>query len=129
MKRLDKSIQSLMEMLRDFAHNRLMKIRNGYRGYKLFDIDKSHKKSDEIDFPLVEDNDEKGKFWCIQSTTGTDIYEIREGDTDCECQLRCKKCNLCLHNMTCSCPNYISGNLCKHIHYWKRMQPRISGHK
>jgi len=49
-KRLDKSIQSLMEMLRDYAHNRLMKIRNGYRGYKLFDIDKSHKKVTKLTF-------------------------------------------------------------------------------
>jgi len=126
-KRLDKSIQSLMDMLRDFAHKRLMKIRKGYRGYKLFDIDKSHKKSEEIDCPLVEGADERGKVWCIQSTTtGMDIYEIREGDAACECQLRCKECDLCLHNMTCSCPNYFSGNLCKHIHYWKRMQPQTS---
>ena len=76
-KRLDKSIQSLMEMLRDFAHKRVLKIRKGYRGYKLIEIHKSHKKSEGISNSLVEGLDEMGKFWSIQSTsTGIDIQGV-----------------------------------------------------
>ncbi|XP_074596218.1 uncharacterized protein LOC141851373 [Brevipalpus obovatus] len=120
-KRLDKSIQSLMDMLRDYAHRRVIKIRKGYRSSKLFAINRSHDRSLKINQPLVECSDEEGKFWCIQSTTtGTDIYEIRKGDENCQCQLKCKACNICLHSMTCTCPDYFKGNLCKHLHYWKK---------
>lgn len=92
-KRLDKSIQSLMDILRDFAHKRSLKIRKGYQGYKVFKIDKSHKRSEEISFLLVESSDERGKHWSIQSTTiinDIHVYEMRKGDPDCQCQLRCK---------------------------------------
>ena len=122
-KRLDKSIHCLMNMLQSFARERLLKNFKGYSGKKIYEIDKRHKKCLIINCPIVESFDPEGKYWFIQSTTsGHDIYEIREGEPDCQCQLRCKICDLCLHTMTCTCPDYYGANLCKHIHYWQRKQ-------
>ncbi|XP_072389603.1 uncharacterized protein [Diabrotica undecimpunctata] len=47
------------------------------------------------------------------------IIEIRkrENDVECDCQLICTDCNVCIHKYSCSClDSAIAWNMCKHIH-------------
>jgi len=47
------------------------------------------------------------------------VYEVIHFTDVCnteDCQLVCRKCNICIHNDTCECSdNIIKLNICKHI--------------
>jgi len=57
--------------------------------------------------------------WIIQSETyASRQYIVRINDEICECQLRCPACNICVHNMSCTCLDAVlRSTICKHVHY------------
>lgn len=45
------------------------------------------------------------------------ISPAYHAENENECELVCKKCNVCSHVYTCSCTDYcVHGNMCEHIH-------------
>lgn len=61
---------------------------------------------------------EKGCDVPSLSSNNQEIYNIQElMQTNCDCQLRCTDCEICIHRYSCSCiDSSIKWNLCKHIH-------------
>lgn len=62
------------------------------------------------------ENIEYGTKWEISG--GNDKYFIEKRSSVRCCQLFCQFCNICIHNYTCTCPDFnIKNTICKHIHY------------
>lgn len=59
--------------------------------------------------------------WKVLSSDMTEFYEVTKVVTNCECDLRCVECNICVHGFFCTCPDSsIKSNMCKHIHLVQR---------
>ncbi|GFT72769.1 uncharacterized protein TNCV_756461 [Trichonephila clavipes] len=57
--------------------------------------------------------------WIIYKTVakGINTYEVNKVK-DCDCPIRCHKCQICIHSLTCNCVDYaVRFTICKHIHY------------
>ncbi|KAL5245900.1 hypothetical protein ACI65C_013308 [Semiaphis heraclei] len=64
---------------------------------------------------VIDDN-----RWEISAKETNMAYEVIHTIDVCnteDCRLVCRKCNICIHNYTCECSDYIIKlNICKHIH-------------
>lgn len=82
----------------------------------------SHKKGVEI--KEVDINKVNDELWNVKSQkndTPTCYIVQKQSASMCtnrkHCLLSCANCNICIHEFSCSCPDYqIKFNLCKHIH-------------
>ncbi|GFX09647.1 uncharacterized protein TNCV_2186431 [Trichonephila clavipes] len=57
--------------------------------------------------------------WIVYKTVanGINTYEVNKVK-DCDCPIRCHKCQICIHSLTCNCVDYaVRFTICKHIHY------------
>ena len=118
--RLDRAIHSLMKSLQLKLQGRLVSLERGKLTKKISLLRKAHKiaeeKLKEGDVLQTEDG-----VWIVPSFTQLgETYKVHhlKLDTLHKCNLKCEKCNICLHEFRCSCPDSaIRYNLCKHIHF------------
>lgn len=111
-KRLDKILCALLNLLRDKLFDLVIKYYKGKVVKKLQILRKRHKDS----YSLSEERvvQEPDKFFVLGSKC-TDLYTVKK-ITECRhCLLRCDHCKSCVHEFTCSCLD-IRSNMCKHIH-------------
>ncbi|XP_055939244.1 uncharacterized protein LOC129968922 [Argiope bruennichi] len=117
--RLDKAIHSLLKNLRLKVLNRLTSIQRGKLKKKMCVIRKMHKIADKLK-EHFQTFIQSENIWIITSLSEVgETYKITIKNLDSEhnCNLACNICNICLHKITCTCPNYtIKYNMCKHIH-------------
>ncbi|KAJ8949050.1 hypothetical protein NQ314_008301 [Rhamnusium bicolor] len=58
--------------------------------------------------------DENG--WSVVSTKCSEIHYIRQNLEECNCNLRCPPCNICIHKFSCSCVDCsVKWNMCTHL--------------
>lgn len=58
-----------------------------------------------------------GSDWIV-TDDGSD-YVVLKNDNNCnkECGILCAVCNICVHNYSCGCNDYVTGfNICRHLH-------------
>lgn len=61
---------------------------------------------------------EKENQQAVSSSDSTEIYTIEKTNTTCSCELKCVKCNACIHKYYCTCTDSaIKWNICKHVHF------------
>jgi hypothetical protein len=116
-KRVDKCVHVLLKISRDKAFERLTKLENGKLSSRMAMITKRHKSSLDMSENIISSiGDDK---WSILSSIDGHTYEVTRED-ECSrisCNLRCHKCQICIHNFICSCPDsLIRATICKHIH-------------
>ena len=63
-------------------------------------------------------------MWTIKSGTNDLQYTILKQASkylDEACQLKCKECNICIHQFICDCPDSLIHNtICKHVDLLQR---------
>lgn len=60
---------------------------------------------------------EQGENFILSSESGQELYTIQRVNLSCKCELKCSKCETCIHAYICSClDSTIKWNMCKHIH-------------
>lgn len=118
-KRLDIAIHALMRFLRDKIVGQLISFHKKKLTRKISEIRKRHKSSLELNVnEVIQVDDAK---WKVLSSDMTEFYEVTKVVTNCECDLRCVECNICVHGFFCTCPDSsIKSNMCKHIHLVQR---------
>ena len=117
-KRMDHSLNLLLNLVYDMMFDRLINIEKGVISTRIQKIRVSHNKSEQMDVIIIPGSEEE--CWIVQSENKESIgyYELRILDRNCGCKLRCDNCNICIHYYSCTCHDYlIRSNLCKHIHY------------
>ncbi|KAL1487580.1 hypothetical protein ABEB36_015753 [Hypothenemus hampei] len=114
-KRLDKTINILMSLVRDKLYDRIITLHKGKISSKLSELRKRHYTSTELKNLICENGEDS---WIIQSTRSAELYNLRKENINCDCKLRCGYCNSCIHQYTCTCiDSAVKWNMCKHIHY------------
>lgn len=117
-KRLDKTINALMQLVRDKAFERVIKLEKHKCSQKIQKIRESHKRGEKVLPSSI--SQETNDRWCVVSTTDpqhTYFVEKVTSTTVNLCELICQKCRICIHSFKCSCPDsVINHNICKHIH-------------
>ncbi|XP_050514453.1 uncharacterized protein LOC126889821 [Diabrotica virgifera virgifera] len=113
-RRLDKTINILIKLIKDKLFERLITLNKGKISSKLRELRKRHKTSLNLDMDTIVMS-EMG--WEIPSSSTNDIYLVQKNKPSCDCQLVCDLCQSCLHSYSCTClDNSIRWNMCKHIH-------------
>ncbi|XP_065217704.1 uncharacterized protein LOC135843672 [Planococcus citri] len=112
--KLDKTIYALMCLSRDKKFERMIKLAKQKPSKKLLRIKKSHEKSLECG----EVEELGGDKWMVHSSVDSSKkYQVKLVKYEPCCIHVCKECKICLHMVTCSCPdNVIKQNICEHIH-------------
>lgn len=54
------------------------------------------------DIPIIEVQEEN---WILSSATGQELYKIERANLSCKCDIKCTKCEACIHAYICSCPD------------------------
>ncbi|XP_068082865.1 uncharacterized protein [Anabrus simplex] len=115
-KRLDKAIHAIMQLVKAKLFDRLVVIEKGKVTAKLRDLRDRHKKSLQLRSNLVSENGDGG--WAIASSNVPQLYyTVRLVQPDCSCSITCTHCKACIHKFSCTCIDAsIKWNMCKHIH-------------
>lgn len=117
-KRLDKTINALMNLVRDKTFDRIIKLEKQKVTEKIKKIRDSHNRGESIAKNMIKQN--SSNQWSVISSKDIEhVYIVEKLSHTCtnECHLKCLKCEICIHNFTCSCSdNVINCNICKHIH-------------
>lgn len=111
-RRLDSTIKSLFELIRDIGFERLIKIAKKVLPRYDLEIISRHIKGSKI-CDIVQINDSK---WQVESETmRNEIYNITK-NKQCTCSKKFDECDVCAHAFSCTCKDYLIGlNTCKHI--------------
>ena len=117
-RRLDGMIYALLEYIRFKTFDRLIKQEKGKISARVATIHKRHKESESLSHELVSRVNDT--FWIVKSCTKDQFqYTVEKKCSQCpqKCQLRCPKCNICVHEYECTCPDYqVLHTICKHVH-------------
>lgn len=113
--RVDKCLHSVLKYSRDLLFKRTRKVAKCTMTANAKRLIAGH--ADALQLHCQEVGD--GQFF-VQSVTNSDVsYLIQPAKHECEieCEVRCHECNICTHQYTCDCIQYlINGSICKHIH-------------
>lgn len=109
-KRLDKTIHSLIKCIKDKLFERIVTMNKGKIFSKVKELRKRHKSSEELDISSIIES-EMG--WKVPAASTSEIYLIEERNLNCGCKLVCSFCAACLHSYSCTClDNSIRWNMC-----------------
>lgn len=109
---MDAAIFLLMRFIRDKLFDRLVLDKKKI-SKKLSDIRKRHKGVLNLNSTITKD----GACWNVGSPDNEHVYQVERVCQNCECELRCSECQVCIHNFACTCVDYsIKWNMCIHIH-------------
>lgn len=117
-KRVDNCLVNLLKYARDKSFARFIKLTRGGSCSKTNIINDRHSKSLRLNANSVHEIEE-GR-WQVKSEDGKNSYIVIkqcENCSDASCQLRCNRCNICVHMYSCTCPDsLIQNTICKHVH-------------
>ncbi|GFS34348.1 uncharacterized protein TNIN_451511 [Trichonephila inaurata madagascariensis] len=115
-KRLDKTLFSLMKFVRDRVFDRFISLEKGNISSKISQLRKRHKVGQSLTSLCIQNNEEE---WSVSSTRSKDKYIVKRNVTcSKEGTSMRRECNHCLHNFTCTCiDNAVQWSMCKHIHF------------
>ena len=121
-KRVDTCLHYLIQYAKDKSFDRIIKLTKGKETNKSKLIKDRHDKSKSLS---VDDIQKDGSsMWTIKSGTNDLQYTILKQASKCldeACQLKCKECNICIHQFICDCPDSLIHNtICKHVHLLQR---------
>lgn len=115
-KRLDQAIYLLLKMNRDRIFDRATNLVMNADTHTLRTIRQRHKAGQLIQRECVSLIN-PSTYMVTSQTDKSNLYTVTKLKDDCNCNLRCLLCNICVHSFTCAClNNSIQGHICKHIH-------------
>ncbi|XP_034236338.1 uncharacterized protein LOC117642361 [Thrips palmi] len=116
-RRMDNCIAALLKLSKNLMFERLIRHHKQKPTSRMLAITESHKKSAEIKPDAIEQvHDAEWRVKSQSSLRGP--YAVTLNEDQCEgCPLQCPICQICVHQVSCTCENHLIGlNICKHIH-------------
>jgi len=119
-KRLDKAIHAIMQMIKQKLFDRLTVLEKGKLSTKVKELRRRHKESSKMNPDLVISSGTG--TWEVASASSVSVglrttYTIRLVEESCDCRIVCSQCSTCMHKYSCTCIDAsIRWNMCKHIH-------------
>ncbi len=118
-RRLDHLISIVLKVARDKAFERLQKIHKGKISHRACEMNRRHKKAEEMVSSGASPTLRNATTWEMQSQSNPQAIHVVQMQTDheCQCKLVCGVCKVCADAYTCTCVDYALHNTaCKHIH-------------
>ena len=105
-----------MKIAKDKAFERLIKLEKGKTSYRIGIINSRHVHSMKLSIQAVTETH------CNEWTSTSkpeNHYTIKKQQTICQnYHIRCKECNVCIHEYTCTCPDsLLNVTMCNHIYF------------
>ncbi|VEN58334.1 unnamed protein product [Callosobruchus maculatus] len=113
-KRLDKGLHATLKYVRDKIVDRMVKHTKGKQNMQQTESFKRHRVAITSSFIVNSDSNES--YSVIHDNNQ---YHVKKTNIleKC-CKTGCDFCNICIHQYSCSCPDYfLNSVICKHIHY------------
>lgn len=123
-RRVDVCLFTLLKFNRDKIFDRYIKQSKGKVSYKGDLVYQRHKASTLMDDHLVDNTEQENGKWRVKSEATGNWYIVLKNKDLCvlKCHFRCSECNVCSHDFSCSCMDFLTKNIpCKHIHFVKRI--------
>lgn len=99
---LDQSIHYVIKLLKHKLFDRLTNLCKGKVSHKLKILRKRHRQWKTFNVTAVESDAER-----FLITTEENMYHVEHNIANCnKCRLRCLLCNACIHEYTCTCPDF-----------------------
>ena len=115
-RRIDFLLHLLLKISRDKVFERFIKTQKGKSSHRICEISKRHRNAEKlIPSEILSIGD---GIWTVKSASSQQTYYSVEKKLEvCSCKLRCKDCNVCIHQYSCTCMDFlIHSTICKHIH-------------
>ena len=111
-------LHALLKIARDKVFEQLTKLEKGKYSHRITEINKRHKSAIKMSVTITRQN-ETG--WMVPSDhDGSVTYNVRLLRDTCNCKLRCKNCDACIHMYACTCmDSMLHATVCKHVHLVK----------
>ena len=119
-RRIDTLLTTLLKISRDKAFERFKKIEFGKSTHRVCEINKRHRTAEEMLANSALESIAIGdkKWQVISQSTPSLTYIIQAHKQECDCQLRCAVCNICVHYFSCTCLDAVlHSTICKHAHF------------
>lgn len=100
--------------------NRLISIERGKLTNRVKLIRKRHTESEKMDENIYSVTQMDNSSFIVSKIQDQGIvtYDIEMEDAKCDCSTACMDCKICIHTLSCSCPDFnIRYLICKHIHF------------
>lgn len=118
-RRLDHLISIILKVARDKGFERLQKLHKGKTSHRACELNKRHKKADEMMSSGVSPTLRSATTWEVPSQSNPHSVHVVQAQTNhnCTCKLVCGGCKVCAYAYTCTCVDYALHNTaCKHMH-------------
>ena len=118
-RRIDFLLHVLLKISRDKIFERFIKMQKGKSSHRICEISKRHRSAEKMT-PSEMILSVSNGTWTIKSASLQQKYYSvhKESEVEkCTCKLRCNSCNVCIHQYSCTCMDFlIHSTICKHIH-------------
>ena len=121
-RRIDFLLHLLLKISCDKVFERFIKTQKGKSSHRICEISKRHRNAEKM-IPsemVLSINDGR---WTVKSASSQQAssqqtyYSVEKQLEVCSCKLRCNSCNVCIHQYSCTCMDFlIHSTVCKHIH-------------
>lgn len=109
---LTNSLNYLFTFIRDVCFLQLLKWDENILLEKLDEVHRTHEETSNI--TEVRSN---GLEWVVRDDDSNFVVKTTDSDCDKKCGIFCEACDICTHNYSCVCSDYVTGfNICRHIH-------------
>lgn len=95
MKRLNKTINTLIKLIRDKIFDRLITLEKEKLSSKIRELRRRHKTSHDLDMRTIV-SCEMG--WEVPSSSQNGVYLVKNHKANCDCKLVCFSCEAYLHS-------------------------------
>jgi len=95
-KRIDKSLHALMRYTREKSIDRLIVLYKDKISSKVKELRKRHNTSILMSLEMVLENVDHNN-WNVLSGKTSEIYEVNNLKSNCDCQINCSDCQSCIH--------------------------------
>ena len=97
-RRLDYLLHVLLKLSRDIIFEAFRKQEVGKVTHRKCEINRRHARAKEMDIATVKACSDTANEWQIQSFSDRySFYYVTVQKNDCDCQMRCERCNVCVH--------------------------------
>lgn len=116
---MDKSIIIILRAISKKLISRVVSLERPKLTSRIAEIRKRHDASLKMSSESVVEIKDKVS-WAVMSSKATDSFLYTYEVTylaKCSCEIKCHDCNICIHELSCTCNDYsIRFLICKHIH-------------
>ena len=116
-RQIDFLLHVLLKISRDKVFERFIKMQKGKSSHRICEISKRHRSAVKMTPSEMILSVSNGTCTVKSASSHQKYYSVHKQVEVCTCKFRCNSCNVCIHQYSCTCMDFlIHSTMCKHIH-------------